>query len=79
LFTHYGYDVRKKNGGISALSSKIIKDKDAISKADADDLLDFLRNNGSTDAAKLARIRKLRHLQIQYLGHRFICSKSATR
>jgi len=59
LFTHYGYDVRKKNGGISALSSKIIKDKDAISKADADDLLNFLRNNGTTDAAKLARIRKL--------------------
>jgi hypothetical protein len=59
LFTHFGYDVRKKNGGISALSSKIIKDNDAISKADADDLLDFLRNNGSTDAAKLARIRKL--------------------
>ena len=45
LFTHFGYDVRKKNGGISALSSKIIKDNDAISKADADDLLDFLRNN----------------------------------
>ena len=59
LFTHYGYDVRKKNGGISALSSKIIKERDSISKTDADDLLGFLRNNGSTDASKMARIRKL--------------------
>ena len=59
LFTHYGYDVRKKNGGISALSEKIINSNDAISKADAEDLMNFLRNNGSTDAAKLARIRQL--------------------
>jgi len=59
LFTHYGYDVRKKNGGISALSEKIINEKDTITKADADSLRDFLQNNGNTDVEKLARIRQL--------------------
>jgi hypothetical protein len=59
LFTHYGYDVRKKNGGISALSEKILNGNDAISKADADSLRDFLQNSGNTDVAKLARIRQL--------------------
>jgi len=59
LFTHYGYDVRKKNGGISALSGKIISEKDEITKSDADNLRDFLSNAGNTDVAKLARIRQL--------------------
>jgi hypothetical protein len=59
LFTHYGYDVRKKNGGISALSEKISSGRDAISKSDADSLRDFLQNSGNTDVAKLARIRQL--------------------
>ena len=59
LFTHYGYDVRKKNGGISALSEKIISEKDSITKADAESLRDFLQNSGNTDVAKLARIRQL--------------------
>jgi hypothetical protein len=59
LFTHYGYEVRKKNGAVSALSDKITQARDKISKNDSDDLRSFLTDGGVTDASKMARIRKL--------------------
>ena len=59
LFTHYGYEVRKKNGAVSALSDKITQARDKISKTDSDDLRSFLSNVEPTDASKMARIRKL--------------------
>lgn len=59
IFTHYGYEIRKKNGAVSALSDKMSNANDRISKDDAENLRTFLSNSASTDASKMARIRQL--------------------
>jgi hypothetical protein len=59
LFTHYGYEVRKKIGGVSALSEKLFHANDAITHEDATLLKSFLINEDISEAAKMTRIRQL--------------------
>jgi hypothetical protein len=59
LFTHYGYEVRKKIGGVSALSAKVFDAHDSITYEDAKLLESFLKNDTITENDKMARVRQL--------------------
>jgi hypothetical protein len=59
LFTHYGYEVRKKIGGVGALSAKVFDSHDSITYEDAKLLESFLKNDTITENNKMARVRQL--------------------
>jgi hypothetical protein len=65
LFTHYSYELRMKNGGIAAQAAKMQQYKDQLDGDDRILLINHLKSN-ITDAAKMARIRKILKLVQPY-------------
>ncbi len=59
LFTHYSYELRKKNGGIAAQAAKLRETNDRVDDQDTSLLINFLKSNAISDPAKMARIRKI--------------------
>ena len=66
LFTHYSYELRKKNGGIAAQAAKLRETNDRVDDQDTGLLINFLKSNAISDPAKMARIRKILKLVQPY-------------